>query len=150
MLSNENYFPGKHTFKQKKCWIPQIDWAIISKQAVNNIIDFEILQASELPTNHAALCLKLGNFYTDPVVQQQQAKQLGVSDIRTAIPSRPVFRMNYIDMCKFTQHLPDPVNIWNESEDVNLLCTKITDTLCKTAGMCRSKHRSNSAGEPST
>ena len=71
---------GGLTYKQKNNWISQLDWALCSESAIDNVEEFSVIPSYELPTNHAPIAIKLRNFHQDLDTLVQRSKSLGVVD----------------------------------------------------------------------
>ena len=140
MVYRDKTFNGNFTFKQGNSWISQIDWAFVSKSAIDCIVDFVVLNNVSLPTDHAPLQLKISHptFQIDELVQR--ATQLG----STALPAylsktRPV-RMENIDKQKFMDIIPSVETFWNEFPSVDVLSNALSETLYNTAKEAEIRH----------
>ena len=126
-------FHGGLTYRQRDQWISQLDWAISSLGLLENLVDFNIIQKVDLPTNHAPLAVSLGVCPTSSEEIQSRATYLGVSDhamcnSRTRKPV-PLSRVNQVE---FTAKIPMTDCLWEQWNtycDVNLTCELLTDIL---------------------
>ena len=132
-------FDGNFTFKRQNRWISQLDWAVVSEPACENLISFKILQDIDLHTDHAPITLKLGNFKLSASDLYQRSAQLGTSVIPRWNPLRKPITMMSIDSEKFVENMPTPDDLWEVSGDQELLCGKIADLIYDTAAKCRKK-----------
>ena len=100
---------GGLTYKQKNNWISQLDWALCSESAIDNIEEFGVIPSYELATNHAPIAIKLRNFHLDLDTLVQRSKSFGVVDRANKDQSGPVVPMHLIDPAIFKSELP-PAN----------------------------------------
>ena len=57
-----NSFPGCLTFRQKSNWESQLDWTLISSDAVSQIKSYTFHKDLNLLTDHAGIGIKISNF----------------------------------------------------------------------------------------
>ena len=127
-------FEGSFTYKQGSTWKSQIDWALITIGSLKHIIDFQILCNIDLPTDHAPLTLKLGNFSPSLLTLAERAQQLGQSYVRSS-SCRKALRISSVDCNGFANNLPDAETFWAmaNNTDVSRLTQAISDKLYNTA-----------------
>ena len=131
-------FPGKLTFKQgSDRWISQLDWCLISANALKHVNSFDILQSASLPTNHAPLSLTLSGFEPSLTDLVTRAKWLGQSSYSTPPIHRKPIPFSSVSPPLFKQSLPEPSPEWSSIADVNSLATKVADTLYDTAVLAK-------------
>ena len=131
-------FPGKLTFKQgNDNWISQLDWCLVSTNALKNVHSFDILQSVSLPTNHAPLSLTLTGFEPSLTDLVTRSKWLGQSSYTSPpIHKRPI-PFSSVSPSLFTQSLPEPSPEWSSISDVNTLSAKVAETLYDTAVLAK-------------
>ena len=133
MVYRDKTFNGNFTFKQGNSWISQIDWAFVSKSAIDCIVDFVVLNNVSLPTDHAPLQLKISHptFQIDELVQR--ATQLGSTVLPAYLSKTRPVRMENIDKQKFMDIIPSVETFWNEFPSVDVLSNALSETLYNTA-----------------
>ena len=122
---NEKHFPGNLTFKKKSQWISQLDWMICDTTSLPCIRDFQVLQKSCLPTDHAALSLTL-ECSTPAQAILDRASDLGQS-VQPRLPKHTAVSVKSIDLTQFTSNLPNPALFWQNPNDIDSSCKFITE-----------------------
>ena len=130
---HERSFTGNLTYKKGKMWVSQLDWCLVSANALDNVADFSILQSAGLPTNHAPVSVELRNFEPSTVELVSRSSMLGESDIPVAQPHRKHIPVAAIDSNAFTASLPPPPDTLFAVSDVDSLAAVVSDTLYETA-----------------
>ena len=103
------YFQGNFTFRQKKKWVSQIDWAICSENILPLINDFFVINDLALPSNHA------------PIICNIQFRELSLRSLidrsnllgRYKNPNKKtvMIKSDRIDRNLFRNNLPPPDEI---------------------------------------
>ena len=150
MNIDEKSFIGDLTFRKKKSYISQVDWAVVTPDAVDHVLDFSILQSSSLPTDHAAISVKLGNFKESAESLKMRAQDLGVSYQAKPSSTRPPLKLKSINIPAFTQSLPDPEELWINETNSDNLSDQITSSLYTTAKACKLEPPPHNPANPST
>ena len=133
-------FRGNWTYKQGQTWKSQIDWALVSHDGLCNILNFEILHDLKIPTDHAPLLLKMGNFQISPSHILQRALQLDESFCNT-LETRKRCPMESLNMETFTRAL-DSIT-WHHFTDTSDFAAKIADKLYEAALSASESHPNN-------
>jgi len=115
---SDRTFQGHWTYKQGQTWKSQIDWALVSQDGLRNILDFQIIHDANLPTDHAPLLLKMGNFEPPAPLILQRTLQLGESYYPAPLTKRRV-TMQAVNMNMFITALDDAAAFWNSSHLLN-------------------------------
>ena len=143
-LNHLNYMDlrcdGGLSFRQGQSWISQLDWALCSVNALQNVSQFRILHDVQLPTNHAAISLELSGLSTSVGALLNRAKMLGAEELELCSLSfcEPI-TLHRIDISSFKARIPDPDFLWNSAENVDTLCQQLADTLYDTAQCAKLK-----------
>ena len=122
-----NPFPGALTYRQKSNWISQLDWAIISKSAVPQIKSFIFHKDLSLPTDHAAIGIKLENFDVTANELLLRAESLGSSHTKNPSLHKRPLQFQRINEAELIRNLPNTMDLWSSGTDANSLCCSITD-----------------------
>jgi len=123
-----------YTYKQKKNWISQLDWALCFISLWKHIKKFQIIQDDELPTNHAAIALSLNNLESQATHIRSCAEQLEAftcpKQSRAQCIRRPIL-FQQINQEQFRNELPSlqQLSIITESTDIEEICTKVADIM---------------------
>ena len=133
-------FNGGLTFKQKDRWISQLDWAVVSKDAINYVVSFDILQSYSLPTNHAPIALQIKPSHVTAKSLLERASQLGMSIQRTKSQVKMPIKMHNIDVQAFSQKVPNPDDLWRLPREPDILSDAVADLLYNTAKLCKKRH----------
>ena len=62
LIYKGNSFPGALTYRQISNWISQLDWSLISSDAVPQIKSYTFHKDLNLLTDHAGIGIKISNF----------------------------------------------------------------------------------------
>lgn len=124
---------GNFTYRQGTTWISQLDWILCSADALSHVIEFRILSSLVLPSDHAAVTVKLGNFGISPDALVTRSKLLGSNSLENMEPIKRPVPFNRIDKSQFSLKLPSTEEFWQSHMGVSDLCDSITRTLCDAA-----------------
>ena len=133
LIFNGNKFQGDLTYKQGSQWISQLDWCLVSANALPHVASFKILHSSGLPTDHAALSLVLKQFEPSVTDLLYRSKMLGQSVTPQPQLSRRAIPYARVDPVSFNAALPPPADEWYKIENVDTLASTMADTLYETA-----------------
>ena len=115
---------GGLTFRRKKKWISQLDWAFVSKEIVHSIKNFDIIQDDTLPTDHAAITLEVWNIKAlEEDVKQRTPANHCKKTIRSAAINEELFKRS----------LPAAETVTKTNDNMDNLIKTITDALYETA-----------------
>jgi hypothetical protein len=122
---------GKLTFRKRQEWISQLDWAICSKQLVHNIADYQILQDTTLPTDHAPITLKLSGLKQSPEHILSCANHLDEYVQPGIIYKKYPTTASHIDHQLLNENLPQTGDLLENSihQSIDSLCEKLADTI---------------------
>ena len=145
---------GGLTYKKGPNWISQLDWALCSETAMENISALKIERNHNLPTDHAGLSLSLSKLNTPIQSVLTRAKELGAypsqtengnKNCSTAIP------MHTIDVRKFTANLPKIDDIWQniaEQNNMDKISDDIVQKLYETSYKSKNKNETQLKAAP--
>ena len=83
-------FISSPTFRMTNRWISELDYCVLSPEAVNCVVDFVIDQQASLPSNHAPIMLRLNypRLQTLAGVNPQlQERAFQLSEVAYSVPS---------------------------------------------------------------
>ena len=90
-----------------------------------------------LPTDHAALSVKLCDSHVPLDEILLRAFDLGTSDICQPHQTKRPVPMYIIDTSAFADNLPEPDGLWHVIDDVDKLCSEISNALYTTASVSK-------------
>jgi hypothetical protein len=76
-----------------------------------------------------------------------RASQLGSSVIPEWKSSRKPIKMVSVDTVAFSENIPPPDDLWSTSQNLDSLCSKISDTIYTTAARCKKQCMTHVGGE---
>ena len=141
-------FGGNLTFRKGTNWISQLDWALVSCSALENVLGFDILQETQVMTDHAPLSLRLGNFSPSTAALEERALQLGSYAMPSSKPWRRQIAMHSVDSMAFQQKLPSPDFLWTFTNDTDKLCQEMSEVIYSTASLCPKNTTQNLYDQP--
>ena len=126
---------GNLTFRQGTRWISQIDWALVTQNVLNSILNFRILQNIPIRTDHAALDITLQCPLPSIDVVTARAELLS-HEVLPRDVTRASMPFNKLDCHRFLDQLPDPMqlmpqNAQNANDIVERVTTILRDTCTK-------------------
>ena len=97
---------GNLTFKKKKHWVSQLDWAMCSKEITSRVTNFQVLYR-DLPTNHAPIVVSLDLSLVAQTPLAEAATLIGRSHIpNNNTNCRKATQIDRIDPVSFAANLP--------------------------------------------
>ena len=98
---------------------------------MNDVLNFQVLQNTCLPTDHAPLALTLKTCLS-PSYTAERAQDLGQS-VLPRPPCKPRLSMKSIDINSFQSNLPEPELFWQVSTSLQDACDFITNSMFNAA-----------------
>ena len=124
---------GNFTYRQGSTWICQLDWILSSIKALPHVMEFSILSSTFIPSDHAAVTVKLGNFEISPDALVTRSKLLGNSCLEHLESMNQPVPFHRIDKSLFSLKVPNTEEFWQSGIGVSDLCDRITSALCDAA-----------------
>ena len=134
-------FPGGLTYRKGETWISQLDWALVSTNALEHVQELTIEPQIPVSSDHAALQLKLSGFACPTSDLLQRATQLGQSFVPSA-PHKVPISFNKLDPVILRSHIPETADLWDIT-DTQTLCDKIADRLYSAAKTAKKRQVHN-------
>jgi hypothetical protein len=120
---------GNYTFKRQNTWISQLDWALVSRNIMKDIVCFRVLDNTLLKSDHAALAMWLERSTVLLSNISQLSADLGFYNVFCAKPSitKPV-NYEHIDSRQFTANLLETGLLWNTPDLIEVATERIYTT----------------------
>ena len=142
-------FEGGLTYSKGVSWISQLDWALVSKPSLKHVRDFKIIHNIPIPTDHAAVVVKLGGLSCSPTMLVERAKQLGESHMKERSNMKQPIQFYRIGPGKVYSNPPETTELWKIS-DPGLLCNEIAERLYCTAKAAKLPRQQSTTFTPTT
>ena len=145
LMTESTQCDGGLTYRKKDRWISQVDWAFCSRATTNRIGTFTLLQDIHMPTDHAALILKVEVTRNTAKNIFASSKELGINvcEKPSSKSTKHPITTNQISNEVFVNNLPSIDNMWNmiDTDQLDIVCDCLSDTIYESAK--KSKTRSS-------
>ena len=144
---------GGLTYRQGSLWKSQIDWALCSLEALDNVKSFQIDCNFNMLSNHAPLVIEIeiSSFTSASLLERSRLLKSSVECEETNVNDRKVVKFDKVDPARFVALLPDPwllIPLEEDPPNIDLICDAIERTLYITSGQARLPLQSSNVPDP--